>query len=1538
MAKLTEAQAIKETLAENAAFDFDDKEAVAASRAQADAQFDEFVAEGRARAARDKETLEGTTISREERDKTLLASSNNPKSEKTSNLYKMEGALIDSDTTADDLFASYQKLHKSNDTKSAAKFAAVKRVQTENEEFKKIFNNLVSNSPDFNSDQIVDLVDATDQIIKENSTQVEGGDELIHNQYVQSLSNLPEGDERVARQENTQAMLADLQEHYDSLGITDLVYSVVDSFIGIKQLAESFQLTGGPFTSQETLKSFGRWFRGLPIEKQQAYWPEIKEHFFASKEKSKAIDLMRQLLDPSAEFSMEHPAFKLLETVELGAAVRGLVNLTKHLTVQGRLSAGAKNLDNIDVAANVEAASLVDETGQVATAINTDRVISSINGSPLNMSDVDPDTVRGLSPEIVERLLQFKAGLRESTEDIIEGKTALTPRFMTDSERVIQESKLVEEMKKAEEAADNLVLDTTIINRTTDGIEVEVLYDTTAHNMSDQIALLRSQGKTTNLSDLAPGQPLGVTKKLKFDFSNIAGKYEQDTLPFGDVVGSPRFWARDKKLVEDVQTANLLNGISPKIADELDFFERLAVKGLNRKDKSQVSDTLIKGDEWQEEGLEVGRLWTAKELRNGIPGVIKPHSDKQIESVLKLRVLYDDLGIITNAKARTELEIKGFKELRIAGIRTIGTLNDTKASALTFAKNNRSINTYVPETGRSVDLSERIVEEMYDKGFVLARTHKPFNPTPENTSARFRLAFVKSPEVRDLPPNVLFFKKAYVPRSYERGSYWGYKLVADTEKGLPSSRAVAHFDNKPDALAWEAQQNANAETLQSGEKFRQFPDKGIDQLDIWDQGLGFGTLYTSSRSSKPVPRFKTINGKLTQLDQVERKDALTALSNQINTISTHFPRNEWRLALEQRIKNTADHLDVKFEDMNTPIADTRKEGLFIEKLRIQYRDWMHFRTGKETAWETRMQDLYDWALDPSRPVGTDAVVGRGAWWVKSTNPVSAARGSTFHLLLGIFNPIQLWVQGQGASIAASMNILRPDKIAKLLSNQNSIRGIQKVLHNPEAAAEIAANVSRGSRYNAEGWVAIAKGYDRLGLKQGMFQTADYAAAEHGWATTRKGLKQAVEKGQLMYRAGEGFNRRFAYMTSLDEWIDAGLKQSAKDGHAIDASTQLRKLTDDELTKVGARANDLLLNLGRANRNLNWQTGPISITTQFWQVQAKMMESLFTKSNSFTAKERAKIALGQVGLYGAAAVPFSTIPALYMTEFLDISAEDIAANPGMTKAFNQGLEGWLASYVLGADVDVAQRGAILNNVERLMADLMFGTDKEWRELAGGAFGSVFGDSVAATKNLLRLSQATLGTKRYPTFKEYWSATTGVLNLTSTWKSGAKAYFMMTQDRIMNRRGVNVVEGKDFNWQTELAVGLGFQPAEASRVHSASMINRWREDYESTVKTEVKKLMIDWTGMAEDIEGTFSEKDRVALLSNIDVLTGSLSEEAYDRIMKSVSTELLSGKSKQDKVFKKFFERQVESSTTSLQEKMVRAITTTDDITDFIQDVR
>lgn len=117
------------------------------------------------------------------------------------------------------------------------------------------------------------------------------------------------------------------------------------------------------------------------------------------------------------------------------------------------------------------------------------------------------------------------------------------------------------------------------------------------------------------------------------------------------------------------------------------------------------------------------------------------------------------------------------------------------------------------------------------------------------------------------------------------------------------------------------------------------------------------------------------------------------------------------------------------------------------------------------------------------------------------------------------------------------------------------------------------------------------------------------------------LQDFREAGRFFFYEAERWNRTIAF--------DIAWKDVRK------ANPRMVPGSQEFLEKVMARSETLAMNMTEAS-SAYWQKGLLSIPTQFWAYQVRMMENLFGKT--LTTGEKIRLALGQTILYGTAGLP------------------------------------------------------------------------------------------------------------------------------------------------------------------------------------------------------------------------------------------------------------------------------------------------------------
>ena len=1000
----------------------------------------------------------------------------------------------------------------------------------------------------------------------------------------------------------------------------------------------------------------------------------------------------------------------------------------------------------------------------------------------------------------------------------------------------------------------------------------------------------------------APKQPkVDIrTHTIKARVSDYTGTLTQDELPAGNVLLSNRAVARSAEAIETYEGAGILDNVSSRVYNLLtrmvnDTYDGLAKTARVGKfemkvpltggaRKQRVSKALLDGDEVidPETGVEVGKVWSPEELRTKFQ-----LDENEQAAYYKLRMMFDHLHVLKNDAARRELLALGYRDVRMRGkmkykdadgtdqtleVHDIGRPYDNAQVAWRQAEGDGISEVFDFGTGTAVPYKRETVQLAYEKTQQLVRLRNPFKDPRTGKRHQYVLASVGQ-EIRDLPQEVLAYKPGYVPRSYDRGVWFvkAFPRDATIDGRNVGDRAPGATQGMSDTrrAANRLADNLNMEG-DGSVTYRAVAADQMDPIELMTAApTGGGRLYVSGRGDRPIPFYKEVNGILTE-EKASRVDALEALQGNISNISYHYPRNEWRIAQALRLENTAKKLGVQYNGLHALAQDAGggpKAVAFVNRQRTNLRDWLAAPDDAEVWWNNTIQSLYESAVDKNFHT-----IATGLWWMKSKNPLTAIRGATFHLMLGMLNPVQTFVQAQGAAVAMSMHISRNlskmfglAEIGRTYKMQAGLSIMSNLEDNMLSAAALELRRTKMiTGVEADEMFVLADAFKRSGLKDGVLTNADFSAMEQGFGQVMNAAARTADKALYFYRTGELFNRRFSFTTAFREFVEANpqVLTRNKEARMLEGGGQLDKLrlTNDEVLEITARANDFMLNLGRANRAA-WQKGLLSVPTQFWQVQAKLIEELLLggiKTDGahavFTRKERMKLMIGQIGLYGAAGMPIIG-PALSYN--LDYNDTGIAADPDSiaNRTFDEGAWG-LVFATLGADVEVSKRGAILNDLQDLAYDYILG-DKTTAEAMTGAFNSIAGRTADGWKRLQPLALSMVDPDIPVTQEDFLVAMDAIGDLSTSWTNASKAYTMLMYDQSFSRSG-RLLATENFNPQTVVATAMGFAPRKDTQSYDLLTMDRMYTQKKADTKRSIRKLMLDYVSAASLSGDKMSEK--------------------------------------------------------------------------------
>lgn len=319
--------------------------------------------------------------------------------------------------------------------------------------------------------------------------------------------------------------------------------------------------------------------------------------------------------------------------------------------------------------------------------------------------------------------------------------------------------------------------------------------------------------------------------------------------------------------------------------------------------------------------------------------------------------------------------------------------------------------------------------------------------------------------------------------------------------------------------------------------------------------------------------------------------------------------------------------------MNAKPNSLAKQHNVLDALEDQ-RTIIRRNLGWQTDGDLRVQEFQrrfsEWAMgtDPSsiRHGASRAVLN----FMEDKNPIGFLRGWAFDLKLGLFNPVQLFLQ---ANTYFAMLAIDPGGALKGIQAGMALRPylafkgdktklLEQFAKNPSALGFDSAEELKAFFTHAE-----KSGFFDINETHTLINSLGPKSV---FNVTGSKLDEFRQAGRFFFNEGETFNRLVAYRSAWN-----------KMSKEMDF-TKVRE--DDFLNAVAGRAEDLALGMSRSSQAW-WQQGLASLPTQFFAYQARMLEAMlgaFTGKGRFTREESWKLIVGQAFMYGAAGIPLAPV--------------------------------------------------------------------------------------------------------------------------------------------------------------------------------------------------------------------------------------------------------------------------------------------------------
>jgi hypothetical protein len=410
------------------------------------------------------------------------------------------------------------------------------------------------------------------------------------------------------------------------------------------------------------------------------------------------------------------------------------------------------------------------------------------------------------------------------------------------------------------------------------------------------------------------------------------------------------------------------------------------------------------------------------------------------------------------------------------------------------------------------------------------------------------------------------------------------------------------------------------------------------------------------------------------------------------------------------------------------------------------------------------------------------------WW-EERNPLNAMRRMAFDMKMGFFNVAQfpLQIQTMLATLA-----LAPEHAVDAMVEIPAMRWYLSRAGNDEGLIPLAKRLGYNEK-EASDWARMMQEAKKSGFFE--FGGSHQLIHSYGPSAVTGGFADGVDKfskaGRWFFNEGEVWNRMVAWQVAWREQMQAGLRVGST----------------DFMRNVSLRADDFSMNM-MAQSSAAWQHGILSVPTQFWAYQARMLEAYLGKQ--FTLAQKMRLFVAQTFFYGAAGAPLVGVPvALWKNQTGEITKLNTPAgflDRGMIDhvIFN----GWGANVLAGKRYGTGTW--LADMVGEMFGQSPYG-EKSVVEIFGGATVNIATQTLDTLFDVLRHSVAESGAEDYTLTKA------DLLRLAkniSTFSYTEKAFIAHQYNMYVTNKG-NVL-ANDLPNSDAFFFALGMQPGEQDDV--------------------------------------------------------------------------------------------------------------------------
>jgi hypothetical protein len=681
---------------------------------------------------------------------------------------------------------------------------------------------------------------------------------------------------------------------------------------------------------------------------------------------------------------------------------------------------------------------------------------------------------------------------------------------------------------------------------------------------------------------------------------------------------------------------------------------------------------------------------------------------------------------------------------------------------------------------------------------------------------------------------------------------------------------------------------------------REMPDEyvltgeALEFVDPEDTGFnGFlrqtGRMYTG-RKGEVLPDF--------QGERAVLLDPFETINRSLMNISALTAFGDYKIqSVERWMKTFGKYIDrtnipEDWSDlrifMEAPLSKGGNEGLNrIRSAALAQRQIIKRTLGWKTENDLRADQ---WARHLSEWVAGDMIDGvvpsirravSGVDWLQDANPVAALRSFAFDLKLGMFNVAQLPLQLSTAVAATAMSPEMGMKGWAMIAPMRFAMG-SKLMSKEVLEGRLDELIKRGVHdlggfESAKDFKDFARamtrsGFFDLGGTHGLMDSYGAHSTMNGFAS---GVDRVREAGRFFFFEAERWNRMVAWRIAWDETRKAGLKAG----------------TPEFAAKLAGRAEEYSFNMSRESQAW-WQKGVLSIPTQFWAYNARMLEAMTV--GNFTTAQKLRLLASQSLLYGSAGIPVvSAISSFAKGKDPDMIMEggdlELEANPfdSPFATLDRGLIDQAVLSFTGADVLVGARygtgGWVPEVVKNIFGMSSYG-EVSAADLLGGATYNIMGKVGSdVLRPITEYMAAESGDQGMPIRREALMRLASNVSILSNLHKSSLVYNYGT---LVSGSGTTLVD--ELPSQVAFATMLGINPAEMDQIAAISSMRTSRSDRVKEASKIFMNYRVAYAARPDQRETIMEEINLYARM-----LPPDIRREALERTQGATNPSLYSG---------------------------------------------